>query len=63
MRSWAARQMKSPTSRGSIELALRLSQTLDLPQRDGITITDADGRVLYSGDVDADALSEGRSRP
>ncbi|MBA8905545.1 hypothetical protein [Aminobacter ciceronei] len=49
---------------GAIELALRLSQTLDLPQRpDGITITDADGRVLYSGDVDADALYEGRSRP
>lgn len=49
---------------GAIELAKRLSQTLELPQRpDAITITDADGKVLYSGTIDIDARCEGRSRP
>lgn len=48
----------------AIARARRLSQTLDLPQRpDAITITDADGRVLYSGTIDIDALCEERSRP
>lgn len=49
---------------GAIEVAQRLSQTLDLPQRpDAMTITDANGRVLYSGAIDVDALPEGRSPP
>lgn len=49
---------------GAIGVAQRLSQTLDLPQRpDAMTITDANGRVLYSGAIDADALPGERSRP
>lgn len=46
---------------GAIEIARRLSQTLDLPQRpDAMTIADANGRILYSGPIDTDALPEGR---
>ena len=47
---------------GAIELAQRLSQSLDLPQRpDAMTITDADGKVLYSGALEpTHSLKEGR---
>lgn len=39
----------------AIELALALAQTLDMPQRpDALTITDANGRTLYSGTLDTD---------
>ena len=46
---------------GAMEVAQRLSQTLDLPQRpDAIAIIDATGSVLYSGPIDTDSLPEGR---
>ncbi|WP_378941598.1 hypothetical protein [Mesorhizobium sp. ANAO-SY3R2] len=48
----------------AIKVAQRLSQTLDLPQRpDAMTITDANGRILYSGGTHVDALPKGRSPP
>lgn len=44
----------------AIELAQRLSKTLDMPQRpDAMTITDANGSVIYSGAIDADARPGG----
>lgn len=44
----------------AMEVALRLSQTLDMPQRpDAMTITDATGVALYSSVIDAKAVNEG----
>ena len=45
----------------AMDVARRLSQTLDMPQRpDAMTITGATGTVLYSGVIDATAVNEGR---
>ena len=45
----------------AIEIAQLLAQTLDMPQRpDAMTITDANGTMLYSGVLDAAAINEGR---
>jgi len=45
----------------AMDVARRLSQTLDMPQRpDAMTITGATGAVLYSGVIDATAVNEGR---
>ncbi len=47
----------------AVEVARRLSETLDMPQRpDAMTITDAAGAVLYAGAVEADASDEERQR-
>ncbi|TWG53167.1 hypothetical protein [Aminobacter sp. J44] len=47
----------------AMEVARRLSQTLDMPQRpDAMTITDATGAVLYAGALDAEASDEERPR-
>ena len=48
----------------AIELARQLSQTLDMPQRpDAMTITDANGAILYSGVIDVDAPHDERLQP
>lgn len=47
----------------AIEIARRLSQTLNMPQRpDAMTITDAAGAVLYAGAIESDASNERRQR-
>jgi hypothetical protein len=48
----------------AIEVARLLSQTLNMPQRpDAMTITEANGAILYSGIIDADAPHEERLEP
>lgn len=47
----------------AMEVARRLSLTLDMPQRpDALTITDATGAVLYTGALGAEMTIEGTSR-
>ena len=46
----------------AMEVALRLSQTLNMPQRpDAMTIIDAAGVALYSGQIVVKAVNEERS--
>ncbi len=48
----------------AMEVARRLSQTLNMPQRpDAMTITDGVGTVLYAGAPEADVPNEERTRP
>lgn len=45
----------------AIEIAHLLSQTLDMPQQpDAIAITDANGKIHYSGIIGSEAKDEGR---
>lgn len=45
----------------AMEVARRLSQTLDMPQRpDSMMITEATGAALYSGVIDVKTVEEGR---
>lgn len=45
----------------AIEIAQRLAQTLAMPQRpDAITISDADGKPLFSWTIAASAHQQGR---
>jgi hypothetical protein len=47
----------------AIDVARRLSETLNMPQRpDSMTITDAAGTVLYAGAIEVDAFNEERQR-
>jgi hypothetical protein len=49
---------------GAIAVAWQLAHTLDMPQLpDAMTITDADGRTLYSGVIDAGVSDHGRKLP
>ena len=46
----------------AIEIAQLLARTLDMPQRpDAMTITDANGTMLYSGVLSAAAINEGKA--
>lgn len=46
---------------GAIAAARLLAQTLDMPQRpDSLAITDANGKMHYSGVIDPEAVNEGR---
>jgi hypothetical protein len=46
---------------GAIAAARLLARTLDMPQRpDSMTITDANGKMHYSGVIDPEAVNEGR---
>ena len=46
---------------GAIAAARLLAQTLDMPQRpDSMTITDANGKMHYSGIIGLEAMDEGR---
>ncbi|WP_274630967.1 hypothetical protein [Arvimicrobium flavum] len=48
----------------AMEVARRLSQTLNMPQRpDAMTITDGVGTVLYAGAPEADVPNEESTRP
>ena len=45
----------------AVEVARRLSQTLNMPQRpDAMTITDANGAMLYCGVIDLEAANDER---
>lgn len=45
----------------AVEVARRLSQTLNMPQRpDAMTITDANGATLYCGVIDLEAANDER---
>jgi hypothetical protein len=46
---------------GAIAAARLLARTLDMPQRpDSMTITDANGKMHYSGIIGLEAMDEGR---
>lgn len=46
---------------GATAAARLLAQTLDMPQRpDSMTITDANGKMHYSGIISSEAVNEGR---
>lgn len=48
----------------AMEVALRLAQTLDMPQRpDAMTICDASGTVIYSGTLDQKPIPESPAGP
>lgn len=48
----------------AMEVARRLSQTLNMPQRpDALTITDAAGAVLYAGTLETDVPNKKRTSP
>lgn len=45
---------------GAIEAARHLLRTLEMPQRpDAVTIADASGEVLYSGDLNVEIINKG----
>lgn len=49
---------------GAIAAARLLALALDMPQRpDSMTITDANGKIHYSGSIGSEAVNEGRQRP
>ena len=46
---------------GAVAAARLLARTLDMPQRpDSMTITDANGKMHYSGIISSEAVHEGR---